>query len=53
MDVKSEPVSSFASQKGMVQLKSAAMFFLCKFGTIDIHGYLGSLKVSLGFLRVL
>ena len=53
IDGKSEPVNSFASQKGMVQLKSAATSLLYKFGTIDIYGYLGSLRISLGFLRAL
>ena len=48
-DGKFEPVSSFASQKGMVKLESAATSILYKFGTIDIYGYLGSLRVSLGF----
>ena len=40
-------------RRGMVQLKSAARSFLYEFGTIDIYGYLGLQRVSLGFLRAL
>ena len=53
IDEKSDHTSSFATQKGMVQFKSAAIPYLYNSGTIDIYGYLGSLRFSLDFLRAL
>ena len=51
IDEKLDPANSIVTQKGMVQFESAAISFLYNSGSIDIYGYLGLLRVSLGFLR--